>query len=56
MGDQRILNPDIRVGSSFERMVAGNADLAVTLVTTFRYSRRARRGGGVMCVVGGGEG
>ncbi|GBF87876.1 hypothetical protein Rsub_00588 [Raphidocelis subcapitata] len=39
MGDQRILNPEIRVGSSFDSMVGRNADLAVTLVTTFRYSR-----------------
>jgi hypothetical protein len=39
MGDQRILNPDIRVGSPLEAVVGGNADLVVTLVTTFRYSR-----------------
>ncbi|KAI8471816.1 MAG: hypothetical protein J3K34DRAFT_224636 [Monoraphidium minutum] len=39
MGDQRILNPDIRVGTAFDRMVGGNADLMVTLMTTFRYSR-----------------
>lgn len=39
MGDQRILNPDIRVGTSFDRMVGRNADLMVTLMTTFRYSR-----------------
>jgi hypothetical protein len=39
MGDQRILNPEIRVGSSFEVMVGRNADLMVMLMTTFRYSR-----------------
>jgi hypothetical protein len=41
MGDQRILNPDIRVGTSFDAMVGANADLMVTLMTTFRYSRWA---------------
>lgn len=39
VGDQRILNPDIRVGTSFEYLVRGNPDLMVTLMTTFRYSR-----------------
>lgn len=38
-GDQRILNPDIRVGTSFEYLVRGRPDLMATLMTTFRYSR-----------------
>eukprot|EP00877_Chromochloris_zofingiensis_P009142 jgi/Chrzof1/4481/Cz14g14240.t1 len=39
MGDQRILNPDIRVGSNLEKLVAGNPSLLMLLITTFRYSR-----------------
>jgi len=55
MGDQRILNPDIRVGTAFDRMVGRNADLMVMLMTTFRYSRWARgEVGGCRCCLDAG--
>lgn len=55
MGDQRILNPDIRVGTAVEKLVGGNADLMVTLMTTFRYSRCVVRPGIGSCQVLGGR-
>jgi len=39
MGDQRILNPDIRVGSQMDKLLGGKPAVLMVLMNTFRYSR-----------------
>lgn len=39
MGDQRILNPSIEVGTNIEKVVNDNPNLLMVLLTTFKYTR-----------------
>lgn len=39
LGDRRVLNPPIWVGTPLQELVAGNASLLVVLMTAFKYNR-----------------